>query len=244
MSTQMKKAISTTSALFAACLFTASVSAASISYNTSVWLSGGSGFSSEDTGFWWATDTVSLDDILQFDPLNGELTSATITINGNLSYSVEVWGDTVIDVTAFHSIEAESSVVVGAGIDIDGTRTLRPYDALPDTVYCAGGPYDDACADMISGGGAITTSGIFTGSELTAFMGNGFLSDIDINLLAGLDTFTFDNINNPDVFIEADFTGDITINYEYSEVPVPAAVWLFGSGLLTLFGFMKRKSAV
>lgn len=242
----MKKTTLTTSALFVAGLFTASVNAANISYNTNVSLSGGSGFGPEDTGFWWATDTISLDDILQFDPVNGVLTSATITINGNLSYFVDVWGDVITDEASPHFIQAESSVSVGAGVLVDGTDILNPYDTLSGAVYCDGGPYSigGACMDTISGDGSIATSGIFTGSELIAFIGSGYLSNIDIHLLAGLETFTFDNIDNPEVFIEADFAGDITIDYEYSVVPVPAAVWLFGSGLLALFGLVKRNPIV
>ncbi len=34
------------------------------------------------------------------------------------------------------------------------------------------------------------------------------------------------------------------IEYEPSAVPIPAAVWLFGSGLLGLIGFSRRKKAV
>lgn len=45
--------------------------------------------------------------------------------------------------------------------------------------------------------------------------------------------------------IDAGFSGSGTHfamdNFTYSTVPVPAAVWLFGSGLLGIVGFSKRK---
>ena len=38
-------------------------------------------------------------------------------------------------------------------------------------------------------------------------------------------------------------TAEFTTNFEVTPVPVPAAVWLFGSGLLGLIGVAKRKKA-
>jgi len=43
-----------------------------------------------------------------------------------------------------------------------------------------------------------------------------------------------------DSFIDG-FNYEITINGSVSAVPVPAAVWLFGSGLIGLFGISRRK---
>jgi len=34
---------------------------------------------------------------------------------------------------------------------------------------------------------------------------------------------------------------DITVTYTFSPVPAPAAVWLFGSDLPGMIGFMRRK---
>jgi hypothetical protein len=38
--------------------------------------------------------------------------------------------------------------------------------------------------------------------------------------------------------------GVVMTEFSYSVVPIPAAVWLFGSGLLGIFGLSKRKRAV
>ena len=44
-----------------------------------------------------------------------------------------------------------------------------------------------------------------------------------------------------DLHLEGTFAGDITTIIQPSAIPVPAAVWLFGSGLLGLVGVARRK---
>lgn len=39
------------------------------------------------------------------------------------------------------------------------------------------------------------------------------------------------------------YTGDLSVTYTYDPVPVPAAVWLFGSGLIGLIGVARRRKA-
>jgi len=58
--------------------------------------------------------------------------------------------------------------------------------------------------------------------------------------IAGIDPaaewiWTSDNVGNNDVFIKAEFT--------VNSVPVPAAFWLLGSGLVGLVGFRRRKKS-
>lgn len=62
-----------------------------------------------------------------------------------------------------------------------------------------------------------------------------------IRLTAGsmsIDDFTFDRIDGEFMYFTANATGSITM---VEAVPVPAAVWLFGSGLLGLVGVARRK---
>ncbi len=77
------------------------------------------------------------------------------------------------------------------------------------------------------------------------------LNEFDINDLVGLGEVS-NLLLDVGVFITettatASVTGnnDITdamvrVTYEYSVVPVPAAVWLFGSGILALAGVARR----
>ena len=59
-------------------------------------------------------------------------------------------------------------------------------------------------------------------------------ASLDQLVLAYDDQFSFAGVddNHDDMLIRADF----------SPVPVPAAVWLFGSGLLGLFGFARKRA--
>lgn len=83
----------------------------------------------------------------------------------------------------------------------------------------------------------------YTGADLAAFTGSGDLGNIDVGLLIGLDSFTFDNLIDSSIYLGADFDGVAIISYEFmSPVPVPAAAWLFGSALIGL-GFLKKRKA-
>ena len=44
-------------------------------------------------------------------------------------------------------------------------------------------------------------------------------------------------------FVDGPFNG-FSPNFNFGQVPVPAAVWLFGSGLIGLIGLAKRKQSV
>jgi len=74
---------------------------------------------------------------------------------------------------------------------------------------------------------------------------------------AGTSAFSFTSTNNPSSSVPVDYTIEFAFtpaplvldpNIDYitvtpSAVPVPAAVWLFGSGLIGLAGFARRKKA-
>jgi len=40
-----------------------------------------------------------------------------------------------------------------------------------------------------------------------------------------------------------DYTGTLTVTYTFDPVPIPSAVWLFGSGLIGLIGIARRKKS-
>ncbi len=78
-----------------------------------------------------------------------------------------------------------------------------------------------------------------------SFSGNQLVSLLGIyNTYSG--TFDGTNLNIAGVFNDPYYDG-YTYNYDISatvsSVPVPAAAWLFGSGLLGLVGIAKRKKA-
>jgi hypothetical protein len=90
-------------------------------------------------------------------------------------------------------------------------------------------------ADDASLNATIFSSGI--GSVLGTFQGNGVLSAAQkTDFLAGNLYVNIHTATNP----AGEIRGQIL---EAQVVPVPAAVWLFGSGLLGLIGIAKRKKA-
>ena len=65
-------------------------------------------------------------------------------------------------------------------------------------------------------------------------------------LLASVNTLDSDGdgISGINLYINGDLTEIAEVSLTTSVVPVPAAVWLFGSGLPGLAGFARRKSRI
>jgi hypothetical protein len=146
-----------------------------------------------------------------------------------------------------------------AGDVISGTNLKRGgvsiYDVQSAIPASDGTPYynydpltDSYVADTLDQGPAplaITTLN-------TSTLCTPFVDCID-NALSGGAPFTDDGISGSPL-IDGPFAGGLNINFDIgsgnsltvlnvSAVPVPAAVWLFGSGLLGLVGIAKRKKA-
>ncbi len=71
------------------------------------------------------------------------------------------------------------------------------------------------------------------------------VSSLVTNVPAQFDEYIFNNIIGTEFLFWADSDSDsFRIDFiEVSAVPVPAAAWLFGSALLGMFGFSRRKKA-
>jgi len=73
------------------------------------------------------------------------------------------------------------------------------------------------------------------------------IDDLIVSLdptLLGAGLFTGNVILDPTGFNESGFSGaldPITLAFRAQVVPVPAAVWLFGSGFIALFGIARRR---
>jgi len=128
--------------------------------------------------------------------------------------------------------------------------------AVGDTIT-ASGVFDDSV--LSSGSGTIDFS-LGSGNTMTLSVGSAtFTANDDSRFGSGtgpalsLSSFALTNLdfNNPGVFgslglffDDADMMiGEWRTSAELTTVPVPAAVWLFGSGLLGLVGIARRKRA-
>ncbi len=118
----------------------------------------------------------------------------------------------------------------GAGLPLQGFGTgctgsemghLYNVDGI---TAAAPGPFSNVQSDQ--------SDLYWSGTELAFGTNNAWFFNMDIG-----DQVAGDKVNN--LFAWAVQSGDVSA----SVVPVPAAVWLFGSGLLGLVGVARRKSA-
>jgi len=156
----------------------------------------------------------------------------TMTLNFNLHGSVgnndSGLGDGLVGSYASNRLRADIAVIF--------TSTLDWYPSFATLVYeVAGGPFIDQ----------------------SVFINNG----LDQNAVGSL---TFDLVDGMDFYVVAsmgasaqngfaDASNTLTMQFvddtglvaaSVSAVPVPAAVWLFGSGLIGLVGIARRKASV
>ncbi len=172
--------------------------------------------------------SFGLSSLSQFDSSLGTLTGASIHIEGNLEINAFLSddGEAIVEADP-HSIAANYSISI-AGQTLQGASS------------CSAGGFSDPCMDDDTSNAFINTTEVF--GDLSGFAGSGGLSAFGIDLLLTLDGFSFDNAEFPFIEFEIDFDQTIvTVEYEFSPVPVPAAAWLFGSGLIGLAASAMRR---
>ena len=128
---------------------------------------------------------------------------------------------------------------------------------VDDTGVLTGGvPGDDL---LVVGEVDLGATGFFSGVLLTGEVtGFGFRDsggstdsyDSTFTVTGGQLAFLYPSAVGVQVTSEqSDFTGDFTVNFggeakgTLGAVPIPAAVWLFGSGLICLIGIARRKKS-
>ena len=134
---------------------------------------------------------------------------------------------------------------VGAGLLTPGQAFTVDFDWKGNNGI--GGVIDIRVFSELSGGGVSKTDILAggTGAGLAADWANFGL----VNLTTGADvsggvTVEFTAICGADAGCFSNLAIDnVTVTADVSAVPVPAAVWLFGSGLLGLVGVARRKTA-
>ena len=160
------------------------------------------------------------------------------------------WGFSTSDYLDTVTVNA----TVNANLSIELLNSLAPavFASDSNTNSCTQGPITYV---WIYTGCRVTDEGTstdFSGSidlsleDLSMFES---IAPIDIQLLNTATVFGDCTYNSGaeyscNVYDDISWTGSLSVTYEYtSAVPVPAAVWLFGSGLLGLIGIARRKTA-
>ena len=134
----------------------------------------------------------------------------------------------------FFYIAAESAFTntfntsAGSMVEADDAFNFAGYDSI--TVSVAAGDILDFSFTSDGGANALTPVDNFSGTNL---QGLGIFTGSSLQqVVLGYD----DQNINPD-----DNHDDMLVRVDFSPVPVPAAVWLFGSGLLALIGVSKSR---
>jgi len=172
--------------------------------------------------------SFGLGSLSQFDSSLGVLTGASIRIEGNLEVNsfLSDDGEALVEADP-HSIAAAYSLSV-AGQTVTGLSS------------CSSAGFSGPCQADDTSNAFINTTEIF--GDLSGFTGNGDLSAFDIDLLLTLDSFSSINAEFPFIEFEINFDQSIvTVEYEFAAVPVPAAAWLFASGLIGLMAPAMRR---
>ena len=153
--------------------------------------------------------------------LNGWNLTGGETVTGTFVYDADL--GTFSNVNISSTLGPELFTFVGSGAN---SNTLEFVTGEPGSVNLA----DTSVVLASIGGGGMTNAG---GGPLSVLTQGGTNLDSSQAICGDGDCSSF---QSPFVFLTA---GNIT----GTVVPVPAAVWLFGSGLLGLVGMARRKKA-
>lgn len=159
-----------------------------------------------------------------------------LTDNSYYSYSYEDWGDRITDtstLTGSLQVNFDESfttfTIDYSNVLLNGS-SFRPIDTLVNN-----------------------STEIFSGTLISGFgfdydiYGNASLSPFPLICIECSYEMTFNLFPNSLVLSYHEFnpfnTGEVDFELFVSQVPLPATVWLFGSGIIGLIGVARRKKA-
>lgn len=123
---------------------------------------------------------------------------------------------------------ADASATVSGMLAVTSLTTLDGFQPFRDEQLFSAGDLNVK--------GSLTQWGASASSDLTGIAGWGSDTEVRVTLENLLTATTL--ANGEQAFVEKKFEGiALTVN----PVPVPAAIWLFGAGLVSLIGFARRR---
>ncbi len=170
----------------------------------------------------------------------GYANAATFTFDGNITYhndivqigftlnddayDVRVWTDSYLSRTNFDPIAALWNASDNSLIDQnDDNDSIDPGQSIRDAGFLI---------PFLNAGDYFFTVQQYDNFAAGNYLSDGFWNDAATPILVGTGTYWRVNLDGVDSATQP------------SAVPVPAAVWLFGTALVGLVGFGKRKSKV
>ena len=217
------------------CMSTAAVNAATIT-QTVTW----SMFSGPNDAQVEETRLINL-----FDPSLGTMTRIDWAVQGGISANFQV-------MPSSFPIEYSFAAAIGCGIAIPSSG-IAGCDLISNSVI-----------SDVRIGSTFGSTGVNETIFLSYFGSHTFTDQGSLDLLTGVSSMNVSLLvdtealaqscipdpfgpgevcNSYEVGYFGDYTGTFTVSYTYDPVPIPAAIWLFGSGLVGLIGVARRRPA-
>jgi len=168
---------------------------------------------------------------------SSRISTTSISASGITSASAEV---TSYDPMFYTNASGNASTNLSVDFEVT-TAQLFDLSGVVSSSYSIGYPYGNADVSLRSQDGSfnISFSTPYYDGHTTPFDLSGTLFPNFYTLSANANTYA-------DAYGvgAASGTADFTVDFRVSTVPIPAAAWLFGSGLLGLVGIARRKKTV
>ena len=175
------------------------------------------------------------------------ITAATFMLATSAATATTIWAPTNIDTDFIQFGDSNFGISTNGGtlalFDDSDTGFANPLDIGVNggqVVFTDNnnGSWNAEVFDVSNAsGGSITLSGN-TNFSLAIDWGAGYFGDSNFSLLSSPDTYLI-------VFDGLDASGDRisgnTLAVDLAPIPVPAAAWLFGTGLLGIVGIARRR---
>jgi len=210
-------------------------------------------YSSDGGGSSFFLDHTQVSGLDKFNPALGTLDAVLFTLNTSAEYSYDLNADGPIDpaVDFTADVSGLSSHVYTAVTWVPGGGGTTVFSSpvfvgiMPSCIGPAG---SSGCSDS---GGPTTEAVNAVGADITSvvsmpdILGTGSIDPAIFTVGVGYPgALTFDLVNiagaTLDVTVDYPSGGTVDLEYLFTPVPLPAAVWLLVSALLMLFGVRTR----